>query len=1110
MNINNYAYFAVQNIYGFYNLLIFKLFILYFLFAISIKSYKLFKNKNSIKMLLIGVGFLFASIFHLFHLYYFISDQFLLVHNSNYQILEYIYPVLSDILMAFSILLSLIQPKSVETIQTISKTKKNFIAFLSLFVLFIILSLETLSRVSPESFNFYISRFLLYNPAFDVIDNAVFFLSAYIYYDLKKQEEKPFFTPVFSVLLLISMLKFYFVTPEYRTLLESLIVTYSKLIFSFILFINLEDLDFTNKFFGIRQKVLIYTSLLLTSFYFILLLTITAFTNVIFNFSIEYVFAAFYIIALFIIYIFTASITTQFDKLMKNLENITPNQRHFTLNIKNSDEVGILADKINSIFNMIESYANKEEGIRNLLISLVRSVDKKDVIRNIVVQTGLLFNADRVFFVEYDAENDNYLPVNDYQIFVNNLQAKKLKGIEFLKSEINPFTLNLFYRREVIAVNNVDEISLPDITLELIKKLEVKSFIIAPLIYMEKPLGFLFINFIKEQKEFSTSDIELMRTISSQSAAAIKQSSLFNEISEKIETENFLRKIINEVLQSKNINNALENIVKEVGTYLNADRTVFRFFDKNLSVFSDVIAEYVKDVSIPSLLGKNSNSKDLDNCIIKAILAKEQSIIINNIEEYEKFCHYKEDLELRGVKSAIILPVLNKEDEPVGILIISTIKNHREWKTEEIELLKPVVQQISIGIDLFKLHSLLESSLDSERTIRDLILHSRNVNNHDDIFDYFLKKALHLYNADRLLHLHYTPNKIVNVMNEALKDNSHNSLLNKHLPLLEYLDDIYSQRNENVIVVKDIENDDLNEELKVFFRQNKICSFILYPHINRDNQFINIDPNNPFTSSNMICSSTPRFWTDEEIDVLKLMIDNVTLIYFENQKRINTEEIRKTFFATLTHDLRSPIIAEQKALEYMMSKGSALNSATYIEYLRDIYKTNEDLLRIVNNILSVYHYDTEKHELNRQKINIGLIVDKSIRTVRHLAADQNDELIINIPDNLPQIAVDENEISRVISNLIYNAITHNRKGIKITVSARQEGTNIITSISDTGEGISVEDQFKIFQRYPTEKRKIGTGLGLYLSKQIIEAHGGTIWFESEVGKGTTFSFSLSA
>ena len=95
-----------------------------------------------------------------------------------------------------------------------------------------------------------------------------------------------------------------------------------------------------------------------------------------------------------------------------------------------------------------------------------------------------------------------------------------------------------------------------------------------------------------------------------------------------------------------------------------------------------------------------------------------------------------------------------------------------------------------------------------------------------------------------------------------------------------------------------------------------------------------------------------------------------------------------------------------------------------------------------------------------------------------------------------------------MSNLLSNAVKHNKKGTEISVSAKQVDNSIEISVHDNGKGIPEDERPKIFQQYPSSKRKIATGLGLYIVKQIIDLHNGKIWFETEEGEGTTFYFTL--
>ena len=180
----------------------------------------------------------------------------------------------------------------------------------------------------------------------------------------------------------------------------------------------------------------------------------------------------------------------------------------------------------------------------------------------------------------------------------------------------------------------------------------------------------------------------------------------------------------------------------------------------------------------------------------------------------------------------------------------------------------------------------------------------------------------------------------------------------------------------------------------------------------------------------------------------------------------------------------------------------------FSEYLKGIYDTNNDLLRIVNNLLEIYQYESGKSELKLEANNVKDILDSVVRTLKPLAIDQNSDISINIEENLPPVMVDKSEIQRVLLNLISNAIKHNKKDTSINIKVIKTGNEIQISINDNGQGIPEGEKPNIFQKYPIVKSGIGSGLGLYLSKQIIDAHKGNIWFESEVGKGTTFYFTL--
>jgi signal transduction histidine kinase len=223
------------------------------------------------------------------------------------------------------------------------------------------------------------------------------------------------------------------------------------------------------------------------------------------------------------------------------------------------------------------------------------------------------------------------------------------------------------------------------------------------------------------------------------------------------------------------------------------------------------------------------------------------------------------------------------------------------------------------------------------------------------------------------------------------------------------------------------------------------------------------------------------------------------------------EKVKENFVATLTHDLRVPLLAESHTLKYFL-KGTYGDLTEHQKLAAEnMLKSNEDLLKLVNTLLDVYKYESGTSQLYKESVDLGELANACIQELMPLA-EKNSQTIQNIiPANIPCISVDINEIKRVFMNLIGNAITYTQKNGEIVIEAEQNPVNMIIKITDNGKGIPENELKNIFDRYFTTAkkfRKVGTGLGLYLSKQIILAHNGKIWVESTPGKGTTFFFSL--
>ncbi len=263
-----------------------------------------------------------------------------------------------------------------------------------------------------------------------------------------------------------------------------------------------------------------------------------------------------------------------------------------------------------------------------------------------------------------------------------------------------------------------------------------------------------------------------------------------------------------------------------------------------------------------------------------------------------------------------------------------------------------------------------------------------------------------------------------------------------------------------------------------------------------------------------------------EINLAKVKFDNedftVALIRDITFQKEN-ERLRDDFIATLTHDLRTPLLASINALDFALNGELGELKGELKELLSVMKKSSEDMLGLVNALLEVYRYEAGKLFLCKTHFSLEELVKDCASKLSPLLIEDNLKFEFNFPQNEEQnfINADKNEIRRVISNLLGNAVKHSKKDGIIKINVSYDKKDVRVDIVDSGEGLNKEDIAKLFNRFSqgtSKKRSASTGLGLYLSRQIIEAHNagiagvnlpnGGIFAEGEINKGCMFSFIL--
>lgn len=248
-----------------------------------------------------------------------------------------------------------------------------------------------------------------------------------------------------------------------------------------------------------------------------------------------------------------------------------------------------------------------------------------------------------------------------------------------------------------------------------------------------------------------------------------------------------------------------------------------------------------------------------------------------------------------------------------------------------------------------------------------------------------------------------------------------------------------------------------------------------------------------------------------ELSEAKVKLEHYNL-HLETIVEQRTQELigsREDFVATLAHDLRTPLLAAIQTLNFFLDGSLGTIDDKQRMFLDTMLHSNKDMLGLVNALLEVYKYESGQLFLCKSQQCIQELIIQTIKEVQTLIDNKNIEVKLDI--NEIRVLIDKQEIKRVIANIFGNAIKFTPRGGLITVTLEKENNDITLTFKDNGPGIPEEDiphLFKRFSQGTSKKRSTGTGLGLYLSRQIVEAHGGKIWVESQLGKGSSFKFTI--
>jgi signal transduction histidine kinase len=225
------------------------------------------------------------------------------------------------------------------------------------------------------------------------------------------------------------------------------------------------------------------------------------------------------------------------------------------------------------------------------------------------------------------------------------------------------------------------------------------------------------------------------------------------------------------------------------------------------------------------------------------------------------------------------------------------------------------------------------------------------------------------------------------------------------------------------------------------------------------------------------------------------------------------ERMKSEFVSLVSHELRTPLTSIKGYVDMLMDGDAGELKQDQVDFLQVVSKNAERLVTLVTDLLDVSKIEAGAIRLNLAQLDLAGVISEVVANLRPLNESKKQNVNINLPEKMPPLTGDTGRIAQVLTNLVSNACRYTPSGGTIRVDVRPEVEFVKISVTDTGIGISPEEQKKLFTKFfraenPDVQKVGGTGLGLWIARSLVLMHGGEITVASLPGKGSTFSFTL--
>jgi GAF domain-containing protein len=682
--------------------------------------------------------------------------------------------------------------------------------------------------------------------------------------------------------------------------------------------------------------------------------------------------------------------------------------------------------------------------------------------------------------------------------------------------------------RSVIHIRDIRED--PEYRTPLLKTMQgYRTLLGVPMIREGISIGALAL-WRTEVQPFSETEIGLVRTFADQAVIAIENARLFSELQQKNKA---LTKAHAQVTDSLDQQTATSEILRVMSRSQTDVQPVFdTIVQSAVRLCAGLFgALFQFDGELLHMVAHHNYTPEAleaahrvyparpsrDHGSVRAIV--ERAVVNIPDVELDPEHQHRELRRAIGQRSGLFVPML-REGDPIGVVMVAR-PEPGPFSESEIDLLKTFADQAVIAIENVRLFKELEArTQDLTRSVEELTALGEVGRAVSSTLD--LETVLSTI-VSRAIQLSGTDGGSVYEYDEATEEFSLRASRNLPEAYVEQVRDTRPRKGEGAVgrvaltrepvQIADISDPAAYESrVRHTLLQIGLRALLAVPLIAEDR----------LVGALIVMRKRTGTFAAEEVTLLQtfatqsaLAIQNARLFREIEDKSRQLEvasQHKSEFLANMSHELRTPLNAIIGFSEVLSDRMFGELNEKQEEYLKDIYASGTHLLSLINDILDLSKIEAGRMELELTDFHLPTALDNAIVLVRERAARHGISLHKSFDERLGQIQADERKVRQVVLNLLSNAIKFTPEGGRIEVLAAPKDGLVEVSVSDTGVGIAPEDQeavFEEFRQVGTAAKKIeGTGLGLTLCRKFVELHGGRIWVKSELGAGSTFTFTL--